>query len=220
MTTLSSDAANGIVAFSCSPRAGGNSDQSARLFIDGVESAGGSAKLILLRHYDVHHCVSCQRCEHDRSRSCFLESRDQSSDLFRHLLRASVLFFASPVYFYHVPSHFKAFIDRCQCFWMRHQDGDEEMRGLPPRPAFLSMTGARPRGEKLFEGSVLTLKCFLAPFNITLQPPQLMYGKDGPQDLSKDADACEALMEMGRQAQAAYLRIRQEQEKEQGAASA
>lgn len=194
-----------IVAISCSPRAGGNSDQAARLFIEGVESAGGSASLILLRHYDVHHCVSCQGCEHDPSQSCFLEQKDQSSDLFGLLLKTPVLFFASPVYFYHVPSHFKAFIDRCQCFWMRYQSGDIEMLGLPQRKAYLAMMGARPKGEKLFEGSILTLKSFLQPFHFALQEPLLMYGLDGPQELKADEKACENLRAMGREAYLTYL---------------
>ncbi len=195
----------GIVALSCSPRAGGNSDHAARLFIDGVEDAGGTASLVMLRHHDVRHCVSCQRCEKDPSRGCFLAGLDQSDGLFHLLLTAPVLFFAAPVYFYHLPSHFKAFIDRCQCFWMRYQAGDTEMHGLPQRKAFLTMMGARPRGEKLFEGSILTLKCFLQPFHFTLEPPLLLYGMDGPHDVVNNAEARDSLLSMGRTAQAALL---------------
>ncbi|GFM37129.1 flavodoxin family protein [Desulfovibrio psychrotolerans] len=189
-----------VVAVSCSPRAGGNSDHACRLFLDGAEAAGCRTRLVLLRHYDVHHCVSCQRCEHDPSKACFLEKEDQSGELFRMLLQSPVLFFASPVYFYHVPSHFKTFIDRCQCFWMRHQSGDRAMLDLPERKAYLAMAGARPRGEKLFEGSILTLKCFLRPFNFVLQEPLLFYGMDGPQELRENEDARNSLHAMGREA--------------------
>ncbi|UZP68961.1 flavodoxin family protein [Desulfovibrio mangrovi] len=192
-----------IVAISCSPRAGGNSDNACKLFMEGVTAAGGTARMVLLRHYDVHHCVSCHRCERDPAQGCYLSEKDQSNDLFRILLTAPVIFFASPIYFYHVPSHFKAFIDRCQCFWMRYQAGESSITGLPPRKAFLAMMGARPRGEKLFEGSVLTLKCFLQPFNFTLQQPLLMYGLDGPRDLVNNDDDCENLRRMGMDAQKA-----------------
>lgn len=192
-----------IVAISCSPRAGGNSDQACRLFMEGVSAAGGTSKLVLLRHYDVHHCVSCQRCEHDPAKACYLTEKDQSNELFSFMLTAPVVFFASPVYFYHVPSHFKAFIDRCQCFWMRYHAGETSMTGLPPRKAFLAMMGARQKGEKLFEGSVLTMKCFLQPFNFTLQQPLLMYGLDGPKDLANNEEDCESLRRMGMDAQKA-----------------
>ncbi len=187
----------GIVALSCSPRAGGNSDHACRLFIEGVRAAGGESQFIPLRHYTVRHCISCQRCEHTPARNCFLEGTDQSGPLFRLLLQAPVLFFACPIYFYHVPSLFKAWIDRGQAFWMRRQAGDPTMLALPPRKAYLAMMGARLKGDKLFEGSLLSLKIFLQPFNITLEDPLLLYGMDGPQDLRQTQDAVERLRAMG-----------------------
>lgn len=189
-----------IQAISCSPRANGNSDHAARYFVQGVEQAGGRAEMIPLRRYSVAHCTSCHHCERDPDGACVLEATDQSGQLFHHLLTAPALFFSVPVYFYHVPSLFKALIDRSQSYYVRHHNGDTRMCTLPHRTAYLCMMAGRPVGEQLFAGSLLTIKYFLHSFNITLAPPLLLRGVDGPNDLAANDAHRRQLVELGTRA--------------------
>ncbi len=186
--------------FSCSPRPGGNSDQAALLFAQGLHEVGGSGQTVVLRRHTVHPCVGCHRCEHDPDRACFLASMDQSGRLFQLLQSAPLVFFASPIYFYHLPAIFKMFIDRGQSYFLRYQDKDKRLLALPRRKAHVCLVAGRKRGEHLFEGSLLTLRYFLAPFNLELAEPLLLRGLDLPNDLANDPAAGAAVLEYGRAA--------------------
>ncbi|ABB37586.1 NADPH-dependent FMN reductase [Oleidesulfovibrio alaskensis G20] len=194
-----------VHSISCSPRAGGNSDKAAELFADGFAAAGG-ADILHLRRYDIRPCTSCYRCEHDPDGWCFLEDMDQSACIFRLLQEAPALHFASPVYFYHVPAHFKALIDRTQRFWLLRERGDARMLQLPRRKAWVTMIAGRRRGEKLFEGSLLTLKYFLKSFNIDMQEPLLLTGLDDAEALERQPETLQQITAYGRQAAEAFLR--------------
>ena len=184
--------------FACSPRAGGNSDTATSLLSDGISSAGGEFSLFKLRDHSILPCIGCGGC--DRSDKCVLEEKDDCVQLFQALLQAPVLFFASPVFFYHVPALFKAWIDRGQSYFVRAQRKDPFLLSLPPRKAHMVMVAGRPTGEKLFEGSFLTMKYFLRPFNITLGETLVYRGKDAPGDLAGDEQAAEEIRELGRRA--------------------
>ena len=149
-------------AFSCSPRANGNSDRLAALFARGFAEAGGNIEVTLMRQYEVRPCVSCYRCQHDPHGWCFLEGTDRSAPLFSMLFEAPALFFAAPVFFYHLPAMFKAFIDRGQSYWLRREAGDERLLSLPRRTAWVALVAGRKKGERIFDGSLLTLRYFLA----------------------------------------------------------
>jgi hypothetical protein len=56
---------------------------------------------------------------------------------------------------------------------------------------------ARARGEKLFDGSMLTLKYFFDLFNIRVMDGCQLMGYDQPDDLARDGVACMRLYEMG-----------------------
>jgi len=109
--------------------------------------------------------------------------------LFGPLLRAPLLLFASPIFFYHLPAQFKAFIDRGQSYYVRQERGDPILAGLPQRQAGVALVAGRRKGEHLFSGSLYTLKYFLRPFRIALAEPLLLPGLDAPDDLTRDPDA-------------------------------
>ncbi|NJB68924.1 multimeric flavodoxin WrbA [Desulfobaculum xiamenense] len=185
---------------SCSPRPGGNSDRAAALFTHGAMAAGLELRVDYLRRFRVEPCVSCYRCKHDPKRACYLADMDHSGRLFQMMLNAPYVFLASPIYFYHVPAQLKAWIDRSQCYYMRRQDGDPVMAALPRRKAYVCLIAGRSQGDKLFEGSLLTLKYFLDVFNFELQPPLLFRGLDEAGDLEANAEAVAALENLGREA--------------------
>ncbi|SKA78190.1 Flavodoxin-like fold [Desulfobaculum bizertense DSM 18034] len=164
--------------FSCSPSAHGCCDIAADNFAQGVQAAGGALRGDFLRRYKIEPCQGCYRCKHDRNRACYLTKIDHSDSLFQRLYDAPFAFFSAPIYFYHVPAHFKAWIDRSQCYFLRKEDGDETLNALPRRKAYVSLCAGRKDGEKLFEGTLLTLKYFLRIFNFELQEPYLYRGSD------------------------------------------
>lgn len=186
-------------AWSCSPRAGGNSDAAALAFAEGATEAGGAVRFQALRDRTLLACRGCQVCARP-PHACPLMNRDESEAFFADLLAAPLVCFAAPIYFYHLPGFFKGLVDRAQRYFAMAEAGSPLLAGLSPRPAFVILQAGRPKGEKLFEGSLLTLKYFLKPFRMTLAEPLLLRGKDGPRDLADDPAALEAVREYGRQA--------------------
>jgi len=193
--------ADETVVFACSPRGGGNSDLAAALFAEGVASAGGRARIAHLRDYAVTPCLGCRKCAVSPGNSCVLAAKDDCERLFDLINRAPLAVFCSPIYFYHLPAGFKALIDRAQRFY--------ELRGArqtlgpardepAPRPARIVLVAGRPKGEKLFAGSLLTLSYFLKCFRLTPASPLTLRGLDAPGDLASDEDAAEAVRAYGR----------------------
>jgi putative NADPH-quinone reductase len=184
--------------FACSPRGGGNSDTSARAFAQGIVDAGGTSEIVYLREKIILPCKGCSLC--DPSGICILAAKDDVESLFDALLKAPFVFFASPIYFYHLPALFKGFIDRAQSYYFRSMHQDQTLVDLPRRRAYVSLCAGRPQGERLFEGSLLTLKYFLDVFRFSLHDPVLFRSMDGPNDFAAHKDALNTMRLLGREA--------------------
>ncbi|SDB56766.1 Multimeric flavodoxin WrbA [Desulfonatronum thiosulfatophilum] len=182
---------------SCSPRSGGNSDDAAAFFREGIRQAGGRSQLFFLRDFSIHPCQGCIRCAQDPRGECYLSDQDQSAQLFQALLAAPSIFISSPIYFYHVPAQFKAWIDRSQSYYLRKENQDPVMQKLAARPAIINLVAGRPQGERLFEGALLTLKYFLKTFNFHIQEQHVFRGIDNADDLRGRSDARETLISAG-----------------------
>jgi len=194
------------VVFACSPRKGGNSDHAALGFAQGIRDAGGDCQMIILREHRIFPCQGCSACA--RTGQCVLAHEDDVAGLFDLLMRAPFIFFASPIYFYHLPAMFKGFIDRGQSYYMRVLNQDAQMLALPSRRAYMAFCAGRPRGDRLFEGSLLSMKYFLKIFQCTLHEHLGFHGKDGPEDFLKDPEACAMVRTMGADAWKAYYDAR------------
>lgn len=140
----------------------------------------------------VNPCINCGICSRPGP-PCPQEAGDDSRALFERFMRAPMVLICAPVYFYHLPAQFKALLDRCQYYYCRKQAGDAELNALPPRSAHVILHAGRPRGEKLFEGSLLSLKYALAVFNLELQEPLLLRGTDEPDAILSDPDVRERI---------------------------
>lgn len=209
-----------------SPRPGGNSDAAARLFLQGFARTGpqGGAEVVqdspepvFLRAHRVEPCVSCNACAHaarhakslnmeDAGASgpgpslhfgCPLTLKDGSTPLLRLLANAAGLCIVAPIYFYHLPAALKALVDRTQPFWALRDAGITCYSGQKPRLCHVILLAARPKGDKLFEGSLLTLKYALEPLNIRLADPLLLHALDGPSDLLEQPGAMRSVVDYG-----------------------
>ncbi|WP_320172943.1 NAD(P)H-dependent oxidoreductase [Maridesulfovibrio sp.] len=188
------------VLFKCSHHRKGNSDLAADLFLEGILSAGGDAEIITLGDMDFEHCIGCLKCRTAADNRCIFADKDGAQELYDKIISAPFTFFASPIYFYHLPSRLKTFIDRGQWAFEAATGNSPVMNGLQKRPAYACLLAGRPKGEKLFEGAELSLKFFLRFFKAELQPAVVFKGIDEPQDLSIDAEKCALISQYGKEA--------------------
>lgn len=189
------------VIYAASHRKGGNSDRAADLLAEGVRRAGGEADILFIRQYAVRPCLACGVCDRGAGitghKRCVLGTKDQAWELFEPIFTAPAVFFASPIYFYHLPSMFKTWIDRGQQFWRAQLDGEPWIADLPERAARTVLVAGQPSGDKLFEGARLTLKYFVQNFNMDLAAPVVFRGVDAPGDLAGRMDDEQAIIDLG-----------------------
>ncbi len=186
-----------------SPRAGGNTDRAADLLARAaVEAASGAPEpeVVRLRDYGVLPCLGCGSCGRHPRGQCVLAGQDRAEELFARLMDAPWVAVCSPIYFYHLPAQCKAWVDRSQSHYLLRRRGDAALLALPERPAHVCLVAGRPRGERLFEGALLTLRYFLAVYNLTPGGVATLRGLDGPQDLESDGEARRAVENLGRTA--------------------
>lgn len=144
-----------LLVVQCSPRQGGVTDRLGRLFAQGARQAGAPVSRVALRHFPVRPCLSCGACAQP-CHPCPLAAGDGAETLFALMASSACVLFCSPIYFYALPGHFKCLIDRAQRFW---QPPGVQTAAL--RPALACLAAGRPRGRRLFAGSLLTLRYFL-----------------------------------------------------------
>ena len=206
METPLVDLVGPLVVFACSHRAGGNTDAAAELIARGVREAGGSARIITLREHPVRQCLACRACAADAQSRCVLRATDKAEELFSELMTAPAVIFASPIYFYALPSLLKTWIDRSQRFWEARRKRDSWVMALAERPAFACLVAGQPQGQKLFEGARLTLKYFLVNFGLTLGQPLGLRALDAAGDILADSAAVKSVLALGRSAYEAARR--------------
>jgi hypothetical protein len=167
-------------------------------FVQGVRVAGGKVEVTRLRDHTVLPCTACRSCEEEADAGCLLAGRDDTEILFRQIEEAALVCLLSPIFFYHLPAQLKCLIDRAQLYLTRRQRRAASPALMPPgRPALVGLVAARTRGEKLFTGSMLTLKYFFDLFDIRVMDACRLTGYDQPDDLARDGAACMRLHAMG-----------------------
>lgn len=103
-----------VVVISSTPRVGGNSEVLANEFARGAKDAGNNVEVINLRDYKLNYCVACYAC---KTGKCIYN--DGMEEIKQKLLKADVIVFATPVYFYSMSGQLKVFIDRLVTFYLQ-----------------------------------------------------------------------------------------------------
>ena len=97
-----------VLVLMSSPRKYGNTDRLANAFIKGVEENGYSTEKIYVNYQNIKPCLGCNVCQ--KTNQCV--QKDDMQDIYKKMLEAKVIVFASPVYFYTFNASMKLLLDR------------------------------------------------------------------------------------------------------------
>ena len=178
-----------------SPRKRGNTEVLLDSVLLGATAAGGEVETVCLCELNIQPCINCGGC--DKTGICVLE--DEMTPLYDKLLVADRVILAAPIYFYGVPAHAKAFVDRLQALWVRKNilKADGNWQENPERKGFL-ISVAATKGKRVFEGAILTMKYACDAIGITYGGEFLVRGIDGRGDMGKAVGEMEKAEEAGK----------------------
>lgn len=97
-----------VVVISTSLRPGSNSHALAEQFAKGAEAAGHQVELISLRGKEIKFCVGCLSCQ--TTGACIF--KDDVPAIMESVLKADVVCWATPIYYYEMSGQMKTLLDR------------------------------------------------------------------------------------------------------------
>jgi multimeric flavodoxin WrbA len=177
-----------ILALYGSPRKQGNTSTLLSNAAKGARERGAEVEEIHLRDLKISPCLEIYECKN--TGRCIIQ--DDFQILYDKLLACDALMLSSPVFFYTVSAHTKIFMDRCQALWAKKYLMEKAPFGIrqPARKALFVSAGAT-RGQKLFDGVLLSMKYFLDVLDMELWKSLLYRGLDGPRDVLDHPDYVE-----------------------------
>ena len=178
-----------------SPRRGGNTELLLEEALKGAKSEGAEVDRIYLPDYTITPCKECHGC--DQTGSCVI--LDDMQKIYPKLLEADVIILASPIFFYGVTAWAKALIDRSQALWARKYLLKDPSLGKEgkKRKGFLISVGAT-KGQKIFEGAILTTKYFFDVLNAEYVGELVFKGVEAKGDILKHPEALHQAFKAGR----------------------
>jgi multimeric flavodoxin WrbA len=177
-----------------SPRRQSNTEILLDKALEGAREAGAEVEKVLVSKLKISPCLEIYACRKDGN--CAI--KDDMQSLYKKLLEADYVIFASPMFFYGVTSQAKAVIDRCQALWVRKHVlgmGKEDKRER--RGVFISV-GATG-GTKLFDGAVLTVKYFFDAVGVEYAGDLLVRGIDNKAQIKEHPTALEDAFCLGQE---------------------
>jgi len=177
-----------------SPRRQSNTEILLDRALEGAREAGAEVEKVLVSKLKISPCLEIYACRKDGN--CAIE--DDMQLLYKKLLEADHIIFASPIFFYGITSQAKAIIDRCQALWVRRHVlgmGKEDKRER--RGVFISIGATR--GKKLFDGAVLTVKYFFDAIGVKYSGDLLVRGIDNKGQIKEHSEALEDAFRLGQE---------------------
>lgn len=172
ISVVSADAKLTLIGIMGSPRIGSNTDLLLDQVIEGARAAGAHAEKIVVVRSRIAPCEEDYGCLTDGN--CVI--RDDMDDIYPKLLGADAVVVASPIFFYGLTSQIKALIDRCQALWIRKHILNRPPPDSARKGAFIGVGATR--GERMFEGSILTVKYFFQTIGVEYDDELLVRGVD------------------------------------------
>ena len=177
-----------------SPRRQSNTEILLDKALEGAREAGAEVEKVLASKLKISPCLEIYACRKDGN--CAI--KDDMQSLYKKLLEADQVIFASPMFFYGVTSQAKAIVDRCQALWVRRHVlgmGKEDKRER--RGVFISVGATR--GKKLFDGAVLTVKYFFDAIGVKYSGDLLVRGIDNKGQIKEHPAALEDAFRLGQE---------------------
>lgn len=97
-----------ILVISTSLRKGGNSETLAKSFAEGAEQAGHNVEIISLAGKTINFCRGCLACQ--KTQKCVIN--DDANEITDKMLKADIIVFATPIYYYEMSGQMKTLLDR------------------------------------------------------------------------------------------------------------
>lgn len=184
-----------ILAIYGSPRRRGNTARLLAEAVRGARGAGATVEEIVLRDLRMSPCLEIYGCK-DSGR-CVIQ--DDFQGIYDQLRACDGLMLASPIFFYTVSAHAKILMDRCQSLWVKKYWIEKTPFGRRRghRKGLFISVGATS-GERLFEGSLLTIRYFFDALDIEPWRNVLFRGLDFEDDVEKHPDHLKEAHEAGR----------------------
>lgn len=184
-----------IVAIYGSPRREGNTARLLREAVRGIRDNGGLVTEFFLRDMKISPCLEIYGCK--KTGRCVIE--DDFHLIADAMEKSDGIVLASPIFFYTVTAHTKAFMDRCQSFWVKKYWIEKVAFGTRNnRRAGLFISVGATKGKKLFDGAILTVRYFLDALDADLWKSLLYRGLDGPDDILQYPSYLEEAYETGK----------------------
>jgi multimeric flavodoxin WrbA len=99
-----------IIILNGSPRKNGKTATLVRSFVDGAESAGNNVKEFYLQGMNINGCIGCLGACRNPESPC--TQKDDMEQIYAEFVKADVIVFASPVYFWTITGQLKTVADR------------------------------------------------------------------------------------------------------------
>jgi len=175
-----------------SPRRKGNTDLLLDEALKGAESQGAETEKIIVDRLEIAPCREYYGCLRDGN--CVI--RDDMDWIYPKLIDADVVIVASPIFFYGLTSQVKALIDRSQALWARRYILKQGPPDSGRKGAFIAVGATR--GEKLFDGAILTVKYFFQTIGVKYADELLVRGVDKRGEIKQHPAALSDAFELGR----------------------
>ncbi len=175
-----------------SPRIHGNTDRLLDEALRGAQSGGAEVEKLVVDRLDIAPCREYYVCLRDGN--CAI--RDDMDAIYPKLLNADRVIVASPIFFYGLTGQVKALIDRCQALWSRRYVLKQNLPDSTRKGAFIAVGATK--GEKLFEGAILTVKYFFKAINVKYTDELLVRSVDKIGEIKQHPTALSDAFELGR----------------------
>lgn len=181
-----------VLAVAGSPRKQGNSDILCDHVLAGAKQAGARAEKFYLSDMKIKPCIACGWCQTEGKNVC--KFSDDMRKLYPKIAKCDVLVIASPIWFFHVSSYAKLFMDKLYPF-----AGPEGAAALKKKRVVACFTfGDR---DPISSGCVNAVRSFQDAFGYLGIPVDFVYASAWEKGEIKDnQEALEQAMAAGKKA--------------------
>jgi multimeric flavodoxin WrbA len=182
-----------LLAFSSSPRRGGNSETLLKEFCRAADDTHWEVEMIRINNLEFKPCQACDLCARDGQ--CIL--KDNMQDIYPKLSASDALVIATPVTFGSVNAQLKMFIDRFQCWWnAKYTLKKPFIPDDAKHPGFFICVGALKKKDYC-ENAEQIIRVYFHNINHTLIGSLAFRGYDEKGAVAKDPEALEKTYRSG-----------------------